>query len=106
MRRLFLMGLLTAVACNAAPLLAHDDYRVVGTITRVQPKRLAVKTKEGKTFSMAIDEATLVSRERKKVSAAELKIGVSVVVDARGDTEKDLVALEVRIVAAGAATKR
>ncbi len=39
-----------------------------------------------------------VSRDKKKVDAAELTVGLTVVVDAYGDSEEDLLALEIRIV--------
>jgi hypothetical protein len=51
---------------------------------------------------IAIDKQTLVSRDKKKVDVAELKSGRYVVVDAIGDTEADLLALEVRLVPAPA----
>ena len=47
---------------------------------------------------MATDEATLVTRDKKKFSATELKAGLSVVIDASGDSLDDLVVLEIRIV--------
>jgi hypothetical protein len=97
-RRSLVLGVVMALVLAAVPVIAHDDYRVVGTITKVQAKTLDVKTKEGKTFTMAMDAATLVTRDKKKVSATELQTGASVVVDARGDSESDLVAVEVRIV--------
>jgi len=101
-RRSLLAAIVMSAVLAARPVIAHDDYRVVGTITKVQPKKLEVKTKEGKSFSIALDAATLVSRDKKKVALSELKAGTSVVVDARGDSEQDLVALEVRIVEAPA----
>ena len=81
------------------PALAHDDYRIIGTITRVTATALDVKqTKDGKTIAMKTDSATLVTRDKKKVERAELKTGLNVVVDARGDSLEDLVVLEVRLV--------
>jgi intein/homing endonuclease len=100
MRSRFITVAVVAVLAFAAPALAHDDYRVIGTITKVAGKTLAVKqTKDGKTISMTMDEATLVTRDKKKVGAVELKPGLSVVVDGRGDSLEELVVLEVRIVA-------
>ena len=94
-----LMAAVLAVLSVAAPALAHDDYRVIGTIAKVTPKTLDVKqTKDGKTISMTLDEATLVTRDKKKVDVAELKPGLSVVVDGRGDSLEELVVLEIRIV--------
>jgi len=98
-RRLMIAGVLAGLIVGMAPAAAHDDYRIIGTITNVEAKTLDVKqTKDGKTISMATDEATVVTRDKKKVSATELKAGLSVVVDASGDSLEDLVVLEIRIV--------
>jgi len=98
-RRLMILGMLAGLVVGAAPAAAHDDYRIIGTVTKITAKTLDVKqTKDGKTISMRTDEATLVTRDKKKVSTTELKTGLSVVVDARGDSLEDLVVLEVRIV--------
>lgn len=100
-RRLMIAGMLAVLMAAAAEAAAHEDYRVIGTITKVTAKTLDVKqTKDGKTISMDMDEATLVTRDRKKMSATELKPGLSVVVDARGDSLEELLVLEVRIVPA------
>ena len=71
-RRLMIAGVLAALVVGSAPTAAHDDYRIIGTITRVTAKTLDVKqTKDGKTIAMRTDEATLVTRDKKKVSATE-----------------------------------
>lgn len=82
------------------PLSAHDDYRVVGVVTKVQAAKLDVKSKDGRNYSITMNKETLVRRDKKKVTASELKAGQSVVVDGTGDSEDDLLALEVRIVPA------
>ena len=64
---------------------AHDEYRIIGTITAAQVKQIQVKDRQGKTLSMKVDEGTLVLRDSKKVDRAELKTGRFVVVDALGD---------------------
>lgn len=88
---------------SAVPVAAHENYRVIGTITRVTPTRLDVEqTKDGKTISMTMNRATLVTRDKKKVGATELKTGLSVVVDARGDSLEKLLIREVRIVPSAA----
>lgn len=90
---------LAVLTVALAPALAHDDYRIIGTIIRVTATALDVKqTKDGKTIAMKTDSATLVTRDKKKVERTELKTGLSVVVDARGDSLEDLVVLEVRLV--------
>lgn len=98
-RRFMMAALLAVLVIGTARVAAHDDYRVIGTITKVTAKTLDVKqTKDGKTISMAMNGATVVTRDKKKVDAAELKTGLSVVVDARGDSLKDLLVVEVRLV--------
>jgi hypothetical protein len=47
---------------------------------------------------MEIDAETLVTRDKKKVARGELKIGAHVVALACGDSLKDLLAMEVRLV--------
>ena len=100
-RRFMVLGMLVALVVGAAPVMAHDDYRIVGTITQVTAKTLDVKSAKGdKTVSMRTDEATRVTRDKKEVPAAELETGLSVVVDASGDSLASLVVREVRIVPA------
>jgi len=82
------------------PLSAHDDYRLIGVVTKVQASKLDVKSKDGKSYSIKLNKETLINRDKKRVGASELKAGQSVVVDATGDSEADLLALEVRIVPA------
>jgi hypothetical protein len=97
-RRLFALGILPALLLAVVPLAAHDDYRVIGTITKIKGKQLDVKTKEGKTFSMKMNDYTTVKRDKEKAAVADLRLGLSVVVDARGDTEEDLTVSDIRIV--------
>jgi hypothetical protein len=97
--RLTIVTALLALLASAAGIRAHDEYRVIGTVTRVSTRLLDVKqTRDGKKLSMKLDAATLVTRDKEKVGVAALKPGQSVVVDASGDSLEDLVALEVRIV--------
>jgi len=88
------------VALGAAQAFAHDEYRIIGTIVSRQNARLELKSREGKMVSVKLDGETLVYRDNKKIDVAELKAGRHVVVDALGDTVADLLALEVRIIAA------
>jgi biopolymer transport protein ExbD len=92
-----MLGLTIALAA-AAPLFAHDNFRIIGTLTRVQKTLIDVKHADGKTITIKVDKQTEFVRDKKKVDASEVKTGLSVVVDAYGDSEKDLLALEIRIV--------
>jgi hypothetical protein len=91
------LALFVLVAGNA---FGHDEFRIVGTISKVEKTQLQVTTAERKTYKIALDNQTLISRDKKKVSASELVMGRTVVVDAIGDSEEDLLALEVRLVPA------
>ena len=81
-----------------APLSAHDEIRVIGTILKPERSALEVKTKDGQIVSIKLDAATFISRDRQKAEFSELKVGGNVVIDAWGDSLADAVALEVRIV--------
>jgi len=98
MRRLIALVITAVLILGAAQLWAHDNFRVIGTISKLQATQVDVKTKDGATVSIEIDKQTLVWRDKKKVPATELKMGLSVVVDAYGDSEEDLLALDVTIV--------
>ena len=103
--------LLTALVCAAilvgsVGMSAHDDYRIIGTVTKVTAKELVVKqSKDGKIIGMDMDKETIVTRDKKKVARTELKTGANVVVDARGDSLDELLVIEVRLVSA-ATTKQ
>ena len=99
-RRIISLMILTIMIFGVTPLSAHDEFRIVGIIAKLQNSKLDVKNREGKTFTVALNTETLISRDNQKAAVSDLKPGQSVVVDALGDSEADLVALEVRIVPA------
>jgi hypothetical protein len=98
--------LLIATLCGLAPgparLAAHEHFRIVGVITRINATEMDVKNKESKTYTVDINKKTVVRRDKEKteLGLSALKIGLTVVVDAYGDDEFDLEALDVRIVPA------
>ena len=96
-RRLVLLLLVMTVAIAATRVFAHEHFRVIGTITKLQKTEFDVKDKDSKT-TIYIDKKSKVTRDKKPVAVTTLKVGQSVVVDAYGDDEFDLLALEIRIV--------
>lgn len=101
MKRLSIVGMCAVLLVAVAVLSAHEDYRIVGTVAKVTATSLDVKqAKDGKVIAMKMDKETIVTRDKKKVNRAELKVGLNVVVDARGDSLKDLLVLEVRLIPA------
>jgi hypothetical protein len=98
MRRMQMVLTAALLLVGAAYVSAHEEFRVIGTLTRISDAAVDVKNKEGKTISIRMDKQTVISRDKKKVPVGQLKTGQSLVVDAYGDSEKDLLALEIRIV--------
>jgi hypothetical protein len=100
MNRSMIVVVAAVVVLTAAYAFAHDNYRVIGTLTKAANSTIEVKTREGRLTSMRLDKQTAISRDKKKVDAKELKAGLSVVVDAYGDSleDSDLLAIEIRIV--------
>ncbi len=80
-------------------LLAHNEIRVAGSVTKVEAGKIVVKTKQGRKFSFAVDKDTEITRDKKKAAVSELKVGQNVVVTACGEKD-DLLALKIRIVSA------
>jgi hypothetical protein len=98
-RRFMVLGFLAAFLIGAMPAFAHDDYRIIGTIEKVSATRIAVKqTKDDKVISMTLRKAVKVTRDEKSVPVSELKTGLNVVVDARGDSIDKLIVAAVKIV--------
>lgn len=97
MRRAFLYLTFPALFVGPVHLVAHENFRIIGTITKAQATQLTVKTKE-RPVSVKVDKQTAFTRDSKKISAPEVKVGQSVVVEAYGDSFDDLLAIEVRIV--------
>jgi hypothetical protein len=100
MRLAVIIGALCLAAIAPAALRAHEHFRVVGVITKLSTTEMDVKNREGKTYTVDINKKTVVKRgkEKDELGLSALKVGQSVVVDAYGDDEFDLEALDVRIV--------
>ncbi|MBN9554894.1 MAG: hypothetical protein J0H61_09515 [Alphaproteobacteria bacterium] len=101
------MHLRTAYAAMAVflfssetPLFAHDNFRVIGIVTKAEKVSIEVKTRANNLIAVQIDKETEFFRDKQKVNQAEVKVGRTVVVDAYGDDYEDLLALQVRLVPA------
>lgn len=97
-RRLIVACVVLVFAGSAGWLSAHDEFRIIGTLEKLQNSTIAVRKNTGKTVSIRIDKQTLITQDKKRVEATALKVGQSLVVDAYGDTEDDSLAVEIRIV--------
>lgn len=94
-RRYFVATLLAAVA--AAQVSAHEKFKIVGTIVKVQATQLDVKAVDGATYEIDLLENTQVMRALKKVPRSELRAGQQVVVEALGHDMFDLEAVLVTL---------
>lgn len=94
-RRSFLASVLPLVA--AARLSAHEKFKIVGTVVKVQATQLDVKAVDGATYEIDMDDGTQVMRGLKKLPQSELQTGQRVTVDALGHDMFDLQAVLVRL---------
>ena len=104
-KRLLLGITLVLLVASVTPSVAHDKYRFIGTVTKMDgPKKLlTIKTTDKKLpaeLEIDITAKTRIEQDGKKVTSAALKPGVYVVIDALGDDVFQTSAVSVRIVPA------
>lgn len=107
LRRMIGLTLMAVVMTVALTPLsaAHDEFRIIGTVTKISATEIAVKQKDGKIVEMDMNKQTKFTRDKKPVTLKDVKVGGSVVVDALGDSILDLTVLEVRLVPAISSAK-
>lgn len=78
-----------AVVLVVSPAVAHEGHvhKVMGTVTSVQGSHVEVKTTEGKTVSVTLDDKTTVTRGKEKLDASAIKVGERVSIDAMQDKD-------------------
>jgi hypothetical protein len=86
------------LALTANYAFAHEEFRVIGTLASSTETQIQVRYRDGKTLSIAVNKQTVITKDKASVDASALTTGNSVVIDALGDSEADLVAIEIRIV--------
>lgn len=87
-----------ALFAFASPSFAHEDMRVIGTISKQTGSTLEVKTKDGSISKITVDGNTSIMQDKTKADASALKVGTNVVVDGSGDHAAELQAISIRIV--------
>lgn len=87
-----------AVFAISAPSFAHEDMRVIGTISKQTGSTLEVKTKDGSISKITVDGNTSIMQDKTKADASALKVGANVVIDGSGDHAAELQAITIRIV--------
>ncbi|RPH53280.1 MAG: hypothetical protein EHM89_20320 [Acidobacteria bacterium] len=88
------------VAILALPIvaLAHGGHvhKVMGTVTAIENSQLSVRTQDGKTVTIVLNDKTAVLRGKTKLDLTALKAGERVVVDT-GDGKAPVTAREVKL---------
>lgn len=85
------------IAMLASPVVAHEKFKIVGTVVKVHAEQLDVKGVDGSIYEMDMFESAVVFRKNRKVARAELKQGMKVTVSALGHDFFDLEVVEVHI---------
>ena len=89
MLRKLLGSLALAALVSTSMVSAHEQFRVIGKIVKFENWQLGVETSYGETFVFRIHEYTPIWRDKKPVTAKELKVGGSVFVDVSADSLYD-----------------
>lgn len=89
----FLVATIAAVMLMAwSPALgAHPGHeqKVLGTVTMVAPDHVMVKTPEGKDTTIQINKDTKFVRAKKAMKAADMIVGMRIVIAATTDEDDD-----------------
>ena len=105
MRRIALLVSMAGALALPAGLLAHGTgSKVTGTVTAVHASmnHIEVKTKDGHTVGITVNDATNYTKAGKAARFTDLTVGMRVVVTTRGEGDKRTATL-VRL--SGAAAK-
>lgn len=112
MRKRLMMAATLTVALVASPYVwAHEGHahKMMGTVTARQDNRLEIKSVDGKSSTITLDEKTKILRGKSKVSAQDINPGDRVVVTATEKKDPDgkatMLATEVRLAEASPAAR-
>jgi hypothetical protein len=92
----FVMAIAVA-ALLASPAVAHEKFKIVGTVVKVHAEQLDVKGIDGSVYEMDMFESAVVFRQNRKVARTELKPGARVTVNALGHDFFDLEVVDVHL---------
>lgn len=90
-----------ALVLGSATAFAHNGVEhVMGTITSVTDSSITVETVKHTAVTVIVDSTTKFTRNDANVSFKDLKVGDRLVIDAKENSEKKLVAVTVKLGAA------
>jgi hypothetical protein len=91
--------LVLAVTQSACGVLAHEKFRIVGSVIGLKADEVAVNAIDGATYEIDLPAAAaIVDQRRKKLDRSHLRVGARVVVVAIGHDMFDLEAVEIQVV--------
>jgi hypothetical protein len=80
---------LVALLLGSVPVGAHEQFHIEGTIVSFEHRSLVVKSRTGESFTVQLQESTVVRRERERVPQSELRAGRRVTVNVMADSLYD-----------------
>ena len=93
MTRRVIVGLMAALAMVASTgrVFAHPghEHKIMGTVTMVAADHVMVKDKDGKDAMASITKDTKFVRAKKPMKAADVKVGMRIVITAATDEKDD-----------------
>jgi len=88
---------LSLILAFAGAVLAHGGFtHVMGTVKAMDATHVEVQTKDGKTVSVKLSDATKFTKDGAAAAAADMQVGQRVSVEAKGHAP-DLEASEVKL---------
>ena len=99
-RKLIVGVALMATLAFSGVVRAHEGHahKVMGTVTARHDNNVELKTQDGKTVTVMLNEKTTFARGKQKVAGDVVKVGERIVVEVAG--EKDMTAKAVTLAAA------
>ncbi len=95
--RAVIVGVL--ISLLGASLVAHEKFKIVGSVVGLKKDEIAVKAIDGATYEIDMDGGAVVTdKNHKKIDRSHLRVGASVVVLAFGHDMFDLQAFEIQLV--------
>jgi hypothetical protein len=106
-RKCILVAALVAILAFPIVALAHGGHvhKVMGTVTAIENGQLSVRSQDGKTVTIVLNDKTAVLRGKAKLDLTVLKPGERVVVDI-GDGKAPVTAREIKLGEVAAATAK
>ncbi len=104
---LYLVASVALVIGFASLLEAHPGHeqKVMGTVTMTAADHIMLKTPEGKDTTVQINADTKYTRAKKAMKAADVKVGMRIVISADTDEDDDKLIAKVIELGPAPATK-